>query len=104
MFFVKLNHIVTSCFIKLSKFISFSKHKTIYKANNNANALYIILGGKVKLIHSEKGFKKICAPGETFSEELLFQDPSKRRSLESARAYTKVFLIEMSMENYKIMC
>ena len=77
---MKLNPIVASCFLKLAKFITLKKHKIIYKANNPHEAFYIIIGGKVKLSNSEKGFKKICIEGEAIGEELLFQDPTARNT------------------------
>jgi CRP-like cAMP-binding protein len=72
MFFMKVSNVVTSCFIKLNRFLTISKGRIIYRAGDEKDSFYILIGGKVKLVNSDLGFKKICVPGETIGEEIVF--------------------------------
>ena len=61
---MKIGSIVISCILKLSKFICVEKNKFLCKIGQVPTSFYIIIEGKVKLLDSEKGFKKFCVAGE----------------------------------------
>lgn len=52
MFFMKINHLLTDCFLKLNKLVVIDKGKVIYRCKKPHNSFYIILMGKVKLYSS----------------------------------------------------
>jgi hypothetical protein len=66
----------------------------------------VILCGKLKLYHSDltkKKLCKVCNPGETVGEELLFIRSAKKIVYESAKTMSKCFMIQINTDNYKKM-
>ena len=96
MFFAKINPILTTCFIKLNRLIVLEKHYPLYRIDEEKDAFYIILYGKMKIYNNENYYqklKKICKAGETLGEELVFSEGPKRKVVENAKSITKVYLV-----------
>jgi hypothetical protein len=49
MFFGKLQNILTTCLLKLNRFIWFHKNEQIYKIGEEKQSFFIILCGKIKI-------------------------------------------------------
>lgn len=67
-------------------------------------AFYVLILGKVRLYNLEKAGRKIykvCQPGETIGEEILFTNAHRKVALESARAVTKGFLLEVKLDRFQ---
>lgn len=103
----KIHQKIVTCFLLLNRLIWVQKDETIFKAGTENKAFYIIVLGKVRLYSKEKTGKrtcKICLPGETIGEEILFSNAHRKVNLESAKSLARVFLVEIKLESYKKIC
>ena len=87
--------------IKDSKIHYMSANKWVFKKNDILSSFYVILWGKVRIVNSQKNFKKTSVKGETLSQQVLFTEwhESNLRG-EGAKTSTECFLLEISYQAY----
>lgn len=93
---MKINPAITLCLLKVGKFHKYKKNQLIYTAFNHRKSFFIILKGKVKLLNLECETLKLCYPGETIAEQIVFEEAHKKKSMQHATACMSTYLLEMT--------
>lgn len=100
-FFKSLPPVLINSFIKVCSIRTFSKGHQIYRKADKLTNFYIVLWGKVKVSDVLSNYKRIVMKGETFSEQILFNNNNSKIRAENAKAVRETTVLEVPGYLYK---
>ena len=97
-FFRRVERIVSVCLLKIGKIMLRDSPTQLFRAGEQPEHFYVILGGRVKLHHPTH--KRSCYTGETLLEEVLFLERGQRVALEGGKVVGPTYLLQVGTEEY----